>query len=264
MIRDANLYGIPEDRLKENLESWMENPGWRAYYEKAPSDLCRDVISLEFWESEYETGAAGLAIRELEGGLSMEDWRYLYRHCGNNPRKKYIHDRIMDLELKEPFDLLTDIRVHPEHYYPLVDRAEQHFKSRTEDGDVNIGWNAGLLEGNRPWFGECWAAEGVTMLTYFISTRDIEDRTPEQLGAMLEEPGIVRFTDPDRDNTPKVFKFTDGKGNEFFSVNIAAGAEDKTYTTGDSGIIHSFRELNRFNETLVKKKNGGGKKKGTG
>lgn len=242
--------GISKAELRQNLEKWLKNPDWREYYETAPSDRCRLMISVEFWESEYDPDKAADAVRYLEEGLSAEDWKHLYRYCGNNPRKGYIHDRIMDLELKDQFELMTDIRVHPDRYYPLVDHAERHFDGRTETGDVNIGWNVGLLEGNRPWFGECWATEGITMLTYFVSARDMEDRTPGQLGRMLEEAGVVRFADPERDNTPAVRKITDGKGGEFFSVNITAGVGDETYTTGDSGIVHSFRELNRFNEKV--------------
>ena len=96
MKNDVCLYGIPEARLKENLESWLENPSWREYYETAPSETCRTVISLEFWESEYETGAADDVIRSLEDSLSAEDWNHLYKYCGNNPRKKYIHDRMQE------------------------------------------------------------------------------------------------------------------------------------------------------------------------
>ena len=254
MKKDIFLYGIPEDGLKANLESWLENPFWREYYEEAPSDICRTIISLEYWESEYRTGAAHCAIKDLEDDLSVEDWRHMYRYCGNNPRKKIIHDRIMDLELKDQYDLLMDIRMNPDNYYPLVDHAEWHHEGRTETGDTNIGWNIGLLEENRPWFGECWATEGITMLTYFFSTRNIEEKTPEQLGLMLEEAGIVRFKDTEHDNTPAVQKITDGKGNEFFSVNITVGVEDEVYITGDSGNVHDFRELNRFNETVFQRK----------
>ena len=253
-MKKRYIYGIPAAGLKENLGEWLKNPTWREYYETAPSELCRLVISMEFWESEYESDDAANAIKIMEKRLSEEDWRHLYRYCGNNPRKEYIHDRIMDLELKDQFDLLTDIRINPDRYYPLVDHAEWRHESRTKAGDVNIGWDIGLLEDNRPWFGECWATEGITMLTYYISTRDIDDKTPEQLMRLLEEPGIVKFADSERDNTPAVMIFTDGKGNEFFSVNITVGVEDETYTTGDSGIIHSFRELNRFNEKVFPEK----------
>ena len=103
------IYGIPEAELRRNLKEWLKNPAWREYYETAPSDLCRLYISVEFWESEYDEDAAAEAVKNLEKSLSPEDWKHLYRYCGNNPRKEYIHDRIMDLELKDQFELLTDI-----------------------------------------------------------------------------------------------------------------------------------------------------------
>ena len=245
------FYGILKAELKQNLEKWLRNPFWREYYETAPSDLCRLVISVEFWESEYDSDTAADAIKNLEKSLSLEDWKHLYRYCGNNPRKEYLHDRIMDLKLQDQFELLTEIRIHPDRYEPLVDHAEWHHEGRTEAGDVNIGWNIGLLEGNRPWFGECWAREGITMLTYFISTGGMENYTPEQLQRMLEVPGIIRFTDPEDDNLPTVRKITDGKGNEFFSVNFLVGVdEEEAHVTRDSGIVYPFRELNRFNEKV--------------
>ena len=98
MSKNGYYYGIPRAELKENLEEWLENPFWREYYETAPTARCRRLISLEFWESEYDSDAAADAIRILEKRLSVKDWEHLYRYCGNNPRKKYIRDRITDLE----------------------------------------------------------------------------------------------------------------------------------------------------------------------
>ena len=250
---DELFTGIPLAAFRQNLEEWLENPHWREYYESAPSDHCRLLIALEFWYSETGSNAAVEAMRIAEEGLSLDDWQHLYKYCGNNPRKAVIHDRIMDIQLKDQFDLLTDIRSNPDRYDPLVDHAGWHHERKTQSGDVNIGWNIGLLAENRPWFAECWARDGMTMLTYFISTRGIEESTPVQLQHMLEDAGIVRFTDPDRDNTPAVSRFKDGNGNEFFSVNILVGVEDEdAYITKDSGIIYRFRELNRFNEACLK------------
>ena len=89
------IYGIPEAELRRNLKEWLKNPAWREYYETAPSDLCRLYISVEFWESEYDEDAAAEAVKNLEKSLSPEDWKHLYRYCGNNPRKKYILDRMI-------------------------------------------------------------------------------------------------------------------------------------------------------------------------
>ena len=79
------------------LNEWLENPYWREYYEKAPSGKCREVIALEFLYSELEEDEVLEQLDEAEKELSLEDWRYLYRYCGNNPEKKRIHDRIVEL-----------------------------------------------------------------------------------------------------------------------------------------------------------------------
>lgn len=242
--------GIPLDQYLNNLSEWIENPSWKEYFEKAPSIECQTLIGLEFYYSEYETDAAIEAMEIVENDLSLEDWEYLYKHCRNNPRKSMIHNKIMDLKLADQFKLLNDIRNNPDDYYPLIDHACWKYEEKTDSGDVNIGWNIGLLEEKRPWFAECWATDGLTMLTYFVSTSGIEHKTPEQLSSILESAGIVKFVDSDHDNTPAVKVFTDKKGNEFYSINILVGDEENTYVTKDSGLIHSFRELNRFNEQL--------------
>ena len=55
MENDAYVYGIPKEELQKNLEEWLENPAWRKYYEKAPSEQCREFIALEFLYSEEES-----------------------------------------------------------------------------------------------------------------------------------------------------------------------------------------------------------------
>ncbi len=43
---------------------------------------------------------------------------------------------------------------------------------------MNVGWNHGLLDGNRPYFMESWAADWITMPTIFISCIGLETRMP--------------------------------------------------------------------------------------
>ena len=81
----------------EILNEWLENPYWREYYEKAPSEKCREVIALEFLYSELEEDEVLEQLDEAEKELSLDDWLYLYKHCGNSPEKKRIHDRIVEL-----------------------------------------------------------------------------------------------------------------------------------------------------------------------
>ena len=53
MGNNRSVYGIPAADLRQNLGKWLRNPAWREYYETAPSELCKLVISMEFYESEH-------------------------------------------------------------------------------------------------------------------------------------------------------------------------------------------------------------------
>ncbi len=89
--------GITEEEVRAALVSWLENPFWREYYELAPSEACRQLVTLEFLYSEYETEEICLAMDAVEEELALADWQHLYRYCGINPRRKKIHDRIIAL-----------------------------------------------------------------------------------------------------------------------------------------------------------------------
>ena len=146
--------------------------------------------------------------------------------------------------INDKLTFLNDHRQHPENYLPLVDHAQKTFASRDpEYGEVNVGWDTGVIEGNRPYFCECWA-EGYTVLTYYVSTSGIETYSVEQIEAMLKSAGIVWYVG-ERKYPTSVRKFFDNSGNEFFSINIIVGDDDGTYI--DGGIIFSFRYLNNYN-----------------
>ena len=87
-----------QDDMEKTLVAWLKNPSWRKYYEEAPSEKCREVIALEFLYSDGEEEEVLERMERLEEELEVEDWKYLYKYCGNNPRKKAIHDRIVKME----------------------------------------------------------------------------------------------------------------------------------------------------------------------
>ena len=142
-----------------------------------------------------------------------------------------------------------DIQFHPEKYYPLVDHNTWKFDSRTKSGDVNIGWNIGVLDGNRPWFAECWARDQITMLTYFISAKGMEEAKTEDLVRLLEGGHLVTFLDREHPRV-SVMKFEDDSENVFFSINITVGYEDETYIKG--GRIFPYGPLNEYNSRKLK------------
>lgn len=82
------------DEVRSILEDTLENPYWAAYYHGAPSDRCREFIALEFYYSEYEDEEVGAEMDRIEEKMDAAELRHLLKHCGNNPRKKVLHDRI--------------------------------------------------------------------------------------------------------------------------------------------------------------------------
>ena len=139
---------------------------------------------------------------------------------------------------------LQQYRANKDRYLPLIDHETQYFPDRTEFDDVNIGWNCDFI-GNRPYFLECWATSGITMITIFISTIGIEDYTLEDMENLLINEGKVYSKLPGY-IPPEIGRFTDSSGNEFYSVNIVAGEEDEPAQI-DGARICSFNLLNAFN-----------------
>ena len=85
---------LDRDEIRKNLEDWMGNPFWAEYYNGAPSEKCREFVAMELYYSETENEEAGEAMDAVEAVLEIPDLRWLMDHCGNNPRKKFLHDRI--------------------------------------------------------------------------------------------------------------------------------------------------------------------------
>ena len=45
----------------------------------------------------YIMGAAAVLV----SGVKLEDWKHLYKYCGNNPRKGVIAKRIQEMKKEE-------------------------------------------------------------------------------------------------------------------------------------------------------------------
>ena len=129
-------------------------------------------------------------------------------------------------------------------YLPMIDHQKKVFPEQDEEGDINIGWDCGAI-GRRPYFGECWSVDGITMLTYFISTEGIEDYSAEQIEDLLTE-GAALYRKKDGYRQAKMATMTDGEGNDFFSVNILVGLPGEDALI-DGGAIYHYRELNQLN-----------------
>ena len=80
------------------LQEWLENPAWKAYYEEAPSDRCREFIALEFYYSDTEDEETAQNMDKIEAGLGIEDLKHLAEYAGNNPRKAALIRKIETLQ----------------------------------------------------------------------------------------------------------------------------------------------------------------------
>ncbi len=153
-------------------------------------------------------------------------------------------------DVKTKIKMLDMFRLNPDKFLPLVDHAWKVFPAKErgtewyDDPEVNIGWDTGLLDEKRPYFMECWASSGITMMTYFVSTVGIEEATTEDLVKLLTGAKLFRLLDPAHPRT-SVMKFEDDNGNEFFSINVTVGMEDETYV--DGGTVYPYEALNRHN-----------------
>ena len=154
----------------------------------------------------------------------------------------------------EGLDLIKEYRAHRERYLPMRDHTEA-VPQRDEYGDVNIGWNAGLLGPDRPYFVECWAAYGITMLTIFVSSKGIGGKTPDELTRWFLDTGYFSFADGGY-QTAEIGRFTDSVGEEFFSVNIAAGVDGEAAKIRGARIF-PWRILNDYNRANEEGARGG-------
>lgn len=137
MEKEKNICGIPKEKLQETLEEWLENPAWREYYEKAPSEQCREVIALEFLYSDEESDEIAAAMDEKEKKLAITDWQHLYKYCGNNPRKVFIREKIRELKKNPPYLChLYGIRDAEEAYEAIDVKCIREYGEclRLEDG----------------------------------------------------------------------------------------------------------------------------------
>lgn len=145
-------------------------------------------------------------------------------------------------------ELIKSYRANPDKYYPMAYHMEE-VPGRNEYGEVNIGWNAGLLDKKRPFFVECWAVDQMTMLTVYFSTKKIEDMSAEELDRWLQDVGYYSNRNENH-LVPTVNKFKKPDGDEFFSINIGVGIEDEPAWINGAPVI-PWNVLNEYNrETL--------------
>jgi hypothetical protein len=112
--------------------------------------------------------------------------------------------------------------------YPVPDRSDFTPNQFLNDdslpeGDINA--TSGTLPDGRPYVLEGWFTEGMTLVTYFFSVRDLEEASPEQLLALLH-PELEAAAVPEkfrRLDEEGVNKILDASGNEVYSLTFVVG-----------------------------------------
>ena len=145
-------------------------------------------------------------------------------------------------------DLIRAYDKHLENFLPMNKPANE-VPPRNEYDETNIGWYAGLLDEKRPFFAECWAVDGITVLTMFVSTLGIENETPEELEQRFLDRGYYRKKEG-ADRAPAVRTFA-ADGNEFYSINVTVGVDDEPAVI-EGAYILSWNVYNKYISSLRK------------
>lgn len=79
--------------------------------------------------------------------------------------------------------------------YPAPNRANHkpNLDLTPEKDYVDVGWSGGRLSDGRPFRVEYWYWEEVSILTYFMSTKGIEDATEGYFKGLLVDEGLLTF-----------------------------------------------------------------------
>ena len=105
--------------------------------------------------------------------------------------------------------------------YPSIVRDTIDFVSDTEV--CNIGYNEGVLSDQRPYRIEVWSSYDITNATIFISIKDIENKSEEDIKEYLQKENIIKVIDDDI----YITEVEDSEDNTFLSVNVPIFDGDK-------------------------------------
>lgn len=115
--------------------------------------------------------------------------------------------------------------------YPVPNRSDfTPNQSRDDDqrpeGDINAV--TGTLSDGRSYLCESWFTEGMALVTYFFSVRDLEESSSEDLLSLLQ-PELRAAAVPEefkRLNPSELRKIMDASGNEMYSLTFVVGMPD--------------------------------------
>jgi hypothetical protein len=116
----------------------------------------------------------------------------------------------------------------PMSQYPVPDRSDftpDQFRDDDTVSEGDIGAATGTLSDGRPYVCESWFTEGMTLVTFFFSIRDLEESSSEDLLSLLR-PELEAAAVPEefrRVAPKKVHKIVDASENEIYSLTFVVG-----------------------------------------
>lgn len=127
--------------------------------------------------------------------------------------------------------------------YPVFDRTDwkpqKHKKDR--DDHIDVYQSENVFSDGRPYREECWAAYQMTFLSYYFSTKDIENYTTNELKNYLISQQVIEFDDDKfhywgfQGENLSCRKITDKNENEFWECTVIIGDEDGVYVRTFNG-----------------------------
>jgi len=116
----------------------------------------------------------------------------------------------------------------PMSQYLVPDRSDftpDQFRNDDTLSEGDIGAATGTLSDGRPYVCESWFTEGMTLVTFFFSIRDLEESSSEDLLSFLR-PELKAAAVPEefrRVDPKEVHKIVDARGNEMYSLTFVVG-----------------------------------------
>lgn len=88
------------EKYQAALDEFMKNEHWRSVYENAPVGA-KEYIEGGFYASELADADGDIEsleaeTDEIEARLTAEDWAYLAKHYGTDPREKRYYQSMAD------------------------------------------------------------------------------------------------------------------------------------------------------------------------
>src|ERR1700689_1326159 len=116
--------------------------------------------------------------------------------------------------------------------YPKPDRSDfkPHLSKTPENEILDLGWQEGVLKDGRPFRGEFWCQDQISMITFFFSTMGLENASQEDMESLLTSENLIQFKAGRRD--VRAVKIKDASGNEMWSVNVLVGDDEGTFVEG--------------------------------